>query len=181
MPRTPTFPLAAAVGAILALGLGCSAERTTAPQPAASAVVAPSEVASHSASNRPARLVACNRRLEASDTEMVGRRGGTLHFGGNSLEIPEGALDHTVRISARVVPNVDYLVVQFEPSGLTFDRPAILTLNVAGCALSQGSNPAVVYVGHDGRILEQIETVFSRWWHRVSAPIEHFSGYSIAL
>ena len=42
-------------------------------------------------------------------------------------------------------------------------------------------DPDVVYVGHDGRILERIEAVFSRWWHRVSAPIQHFSGYSIAL
>lgn len=182
MPRTLTFPLAAIVGAILALGLGCSADRTTAPAPAASAVVAPSATASHyGRDNQPARLVACSRRPEASDTELVGRRGGTLRFGGNSLEIPEGALDHTVRITARVVPNVDYLLVEFEPSGLRFDRPVTLSLNVAGCALPYGSDPEVVYVGHDGRVLERIEAAFARWWHRVSAPIQHFSGYSIAL
>ncbi|HEY0997599.1 MAG TPA: hypothetical protein VGD77_16535 [Gemmatimonadaceae bacterium] len=182
MPRTPTFPLAAVFGAILSLGLGCSAERTTAPGADARAVVAPSATASHyDRTDHPARLVACSRRPEASDTELVGRRGGTLRFGGNSLTIPEGALDHTVRITARVVPNLDYLLVEFEPSGLHFDRPATLSLNVAGCALPHGSDPDVVYVGHDGRILERIEAVFSRWWQRVSAPIAHFSGYSIAL
>lgn len=179
MPRTLTFPLAAIAGSILALGLGCSADRTLAPAPGASAVVAPTATASHS--ERPARLVACIRRLEASDTELVGRRGGTLRFGGNTLEIPEGALDHTVRITARVVPNVDYLLVDFEPSGLRFDRPATLSLNVAGCAVPHGRDPDVVYVDHDGRILERIGASVSRWWNKVVAPIQHFSAYSIAL
>ncbi len=181
MPRTLTFSFASLLAAILALGLGCGADRTTAPS-AARVVVTPSALEGHhDGDDRPARLAACSRRPESSDTEMIGRHGGTLRFGGHSLEIPEGALDHTVRITARVVPNVDYLLVEFEPSGLRFDRPASLSLNVAGCAIPRGASPDVVYVGHDGRILEQIDAAFSRWLQRVSAPIRHFSGYSIAL
>lgn len=180
MPRTLTFSFAP-VFAILALGLGCSADRTTAPS-AARVVVTPSAVEGHyDRDDHPPRLVACARRPESSDTEVIGRHGGTLRFGGHSLDIPEGALDHTVRITARVVPNVDYLLVEFEPSGLQFDRAPTLSLNVAGCAVPRGAAPDVVYVGHDGRVLEQIDAVFSRWWQRVSAPIRHFSGYSIAL
>ncbi|MHB0948835.1 MAG: hypothetical protein ACYC3Q_12875 [Gemmatimonadaceae bacterium] len=181
MPRTLTFSFASLVGAILALGLGCSADRATAP-PAARAAFTPSASEGHDdRDDHPPRLVACSRRPESTDTRVIGPDGGTLRFGGNSLDVPEGALDDTVRITARVVPNVDYLLVEFEPSGLRFDRPATLSLSVAGCAIPRGTTPDVVYVGHDGRILDRIDAVFSRWWQRVSAPIQHFSGYSIAL
>ena len=65
------------------------------------------------------------------------------------------------------------------PEGLRFSRPAVLTLSYAHCA-NGPLRPKVVYVDDLLSILELLPSFSDASRERVSAKLDHFSGYALA-
>lgn len=128
----------------------------------------------------PGQVVACSSHAVQFDTATIGPSGGTLVVGNSRLIVPPGALLTPTLISG-TIPDTSIAIIQFEPTGLHFGKPAGLQLDVSGCNPPQSGSPAVVYVDENGNVQERIDAVFSNDWHTVAAPIEHFSGYAFAF
>ena len=95
------------------------------------------------------------------------------------LIVPPGALTDSTFITA-TVPEGDNTSVHFEPSGLVLKKSAALVFDAATCDVSAWFPPNVVYfVG--GEILEWIDAEYIPHLQTVAAPIDHFSGYALAM
>ena len=125
------------------------------------------------------RLAACSTRQPHFNAALVDAAGGILEVGPNRLAVPAGALEHSTLLSGLVLP-IDVVNVEFGPEGLQFEVPARLTLNTTGCDIPPGVTPSIVYV-KDGKVVEVIPSVFDRLHNRITGPVHHFSGYSIAF
>jgi hypothetical protein len=123
-------------------------------------------------------LLSCSPQPYVSRTQVVGTNGGTINIGTHKLVIPAGALsrEHTIRAE-----QVTYRVnsVRFSPEGLSFAKPARLTLSYANCSplllLKR-----VVYTDELLRILELIPSLDNILAQTVSGNIRHFSRYAVA-
>lgn len=122
----------------------------------------------------------CPTRLTGTDSALIGPNGGQVAVGNNRLIVPPGALRDPTWIRM-TVPESEGAVVELEPSGLVFKRPAGLQLDVEGCDVPPDFVPDVFYVGHDGEIIERILAQYSNLWHTIAAAIDHFSGYIVSM
>jgi hypothetical protein len=111
-------------------------------------------------------------------TRTVGAGGGTIYVGRHSLYIPPGALREPVSISA-TVKGGNEVKVDFEPHGLRFQRPAVLTLSYAHCS-TRPVRPRIVYVDDLLGIVERQASLDDKYGRRVVGKLDHFSGYAIA-
>ena len=128
-----------------------------------------------------AHALACNIPSPLNGSAIIGPRGGILDVGTHRLIVPPGALISETTITGKVYttsPNFNSIngsvVIEFEPTGLHFKKPAGLIFDASSC----GSVPDVVYLNPVGTN-ELIPAVYSSWWHTIAAPIEHFSQYAI--
>lgn len=120
----------------------------------------------------------CETPAFGTTTQTVGRGGGIIKVGPHSLYIPPGALDRSVSITATANAG-PHVKVDFQPEGLRFSRPAVLTLSYAHCA-NRPLRPKVVYVDDLLSILELLPSLSDASRERVSAKLDHFSGYALA-
>jgi hypothetical protein len=174
----------------LAAGLlvaGCSATDTTAPAAARSAtpgtpaafidihdgLAVPGSGGQGSASTKP---LACTVDAPLTGSALIGPRGGELDVGPHRLIIPPGALDSTTLVSGSV-PQGSTLRIDFQPEGLHFRKPAGLILDASSC----GAVPNALYLDEVDGLVEEIDAVYSAWWHTIAAPIDHFSGYMLEV
>lgn len=123
-------------------------------------------------------LLSCSPEDYERESKVIGRRGGTIRVGNHELVIPRGALSHDVRITAEQIRG-DVNSVRFSPEGLTFAKPAKLTLNYSNCEESR-TPKKVVYTDEALKILEVIRSRDSRRSEEVIGDIDHFSRYAIA-
>jgi hypothetical protein len=124
-------------------------------------------------------LFQCETPNYGSVTQTVGRGGGTINVGPHSLYIPKGALTGPVSITATAREGA-LVKVDFQPEGLRFGRPAVLTMSYAHCS-SRPKHPRIVYVTDDLQtILEALPSVNDKRKERVTAKLDHFSGYAFA-
>jgi hypothetical protein len=125
-------------------------------------------------------LLPCPGTPEAEAQGEIGPEGGSLKIGPHRLVVPPGALDSVVLISA--VAAADSVVsVQFAPEGLTFSRPAHLTLSYGACPVVSPLLPKSVVSTTDA--LELLELLLSSddvLHEKVSADLDHFSRYAVA-
>lgn len=120
----------------------------------------------------------CETPSYGSVTQTVGRYGGAIKIGPHSLYIPAGALSGPVAITATASAG-SQVKVDFQPHGLRFEEPAILTLSYAHCS-SSPSRPKIVYVNDLLSILELLPSLNDTYRERVIGRIDHFSGYAFA-
>jgi hypothetical protein len=120
----------------------------------------------------------CETPAYGSVTQTVGWGGGTIKVGPHSLYIPPGALSRPVAITATAKAG-SQVKVDFEPHGLRFQRPAVLTLSYAHCQ-SKPSRPRIVYVTDLLSILELLPSLNDPSRDRVVGKLDHFSGYAFA-
>ena len=125
------------------------------------------------------QLLRCEPQDYQADAAIIGPDGGTLHVGQHELVIPKGALDHEELISG-VAPTSSLVDVEFEPSGLQFQRPALLRLSYKGCVRPPIPELLVAYLGQDNKLLELPPSRDMRLDGDVEADIGHFSRYAIA-
>jgi hypothetical protein len=128
----------------------------------------------------PGLLVCIGNSQDQTTTQVVGPEGGTITFGKNSLVIPPGALDQPVTITA-TAPAGLFLVAQFAPQGLQFNRDVYLSLDYKHCNWADSTNFQVDYLTDDlTTLLETEPTTVQVVKHDVVATIRHFSVYAVA-
>jgi len=125
-----------------------------------------------------AELLQCNPQRYISVTKVVGPKGARIKVGSHSLEIPAGALSQDVTIVAEQVSDITNSV-RFSPEGLTFAKPAQLTLSYDNCSSTTASK-RIVYTTDQLTILEQLKSDDRAQTKTVVSPIEHFSRYAVA-
>lgn len=134
----------------------------------------------HLVSGLTGTLIACNPVPGDATTEVIGPSGGTIYVGSHKLRIPEGALAAPVTITA-VAPSDTVNRVLLSPEGLTFQRPAWLTLSYANCGVLRWFAPKrIAYTTDALDILELLFSLDNPLARRVSAEIDHFSTYAVA-
>jgi hypothetical protein len=127
-------------------------------------------------------LVPCSPLPHHEVTQTIGPDGGTIVVGPHVLEIPPGALQEEVSITA-VAPSDTVNQLQLFPDGLVFAEPAKLSMSYANCDLSGVHGPVrVAHVSeHTLEIIQYLETLFDCVeFHEIEARLEHFSSYAIA-
>lgn len=125
-------------------------------------------------------LLQCTPMETYTTTRWVGPLGGTIHVGPHRLYVPYGALNRPVRITA-TAPSGTVNLIQFEPHGLEFERPAYLTMSYANCGLLGWLLPGhIAYVSGDLNILELLPGLPNPWRQVVTSRLDHFSGYAVA-
>jgi hypothetical protein len=124
-------------------------------------------------------LVSCNVRTTHTGSAEIGPMGGILRVGPHRLTVPPRALTQRVRISA-VAPAGQYVQIKFEPEGLRFARPTLLTMSYSECSLLSPLRLKIVYANDKLEILEVLPTVTSVLTRTASAPVTHFSRYLLA-
>ena len=125
-------------------------------------------------------LLQCSPLPADSVTQTIGPEGGRLQVGPHTLFVPPGALAEPVSITA-VAPSDTVNRIVFQPAGLTFSRPAALTMSYANCGPLRLLLPKRIAYTTD--VLEVLEylTSFDAWWARsVIGRVNHFSTYAIA-
>jgi len=124
-------------------------------------------------------LLRCTPLPEAHASAWIGREGGTLEIGPHTFTVPAGALDRPVFIRADA-PSGHVNLVQFEPQGLRFERPASLTMSFANCSLLVRLLPQIAYVDDSQNILNFIPSLANLLSRTVTGQVQHFSGYAVA-
>jgi hypothetical protein len=124
-------------------------------------------------------LASCNVTTTHSSSAYIGPMGGVLRVGPHRLTVPPKALPNYVRISA-VAPSGQYVQIEFEPQGLRFALPTVLTMSYSECSLLSPLRLRIVYVNDNLQILEVLPTVTSLLTRTASAPVDHFSRYMLA-
>jgi hypothetical protein len=110
----------------------------------------------------------------------IGPLGGKINFGGNTLIVPPGAVLSKTTITA-TAPGDGHLSAVFQPEGLHFLVPPVLTLSYQQCASPPANTAEIVYLQSLlGDLLEILPSTLNLNQHTISAPIWHFSVYAVA-
>jgi hypothetical protein len=125
--------------------------------------------------------VLCAQLPYDSVTATIDRDGGVIQVGPHTFTIPAGALARPVAITAIVRPEYDNRII-FKPDGLTFRKPALLSMSYANCAVINRSAPLlrVAYVDSSLNVLEVLSTTLDLASQRVTGQVNHFSDYMVA-
>ena len=124
-------------------------------------------------------LLQCQPQQFDSVTQVIGAGGGSISVGAHRFVVPAGALSGPTAITA-VTPSVNRREVRFQPEGLTFNKPATLTMSYSGCSLlSQLLPKRIVYMSDDLDPLELILSLDNFLTDKVTGKIEHFSSYAL--
>ena len=160
--------------ALLAAGLlGCDQPGPAAPDGLARDLDA-------SWSNSSTGLVPCRPLAYDSVTQTVGFFGAVLRVSRHTLIIPPLALTHPVQITV-VVPSDTVNVIRFEPEGLVFNYPVMLTMSYANCNASSFTDlRKIAYTTDSLQILEYEPSADDVFGKKVTARLAHFSLYAVS-
>jgi hypothetical protein len=140
--------------------------------------VAPPLASWNSTAQTQVTVATCTVQQESWSTKQIGLLGGTIRAGGATLVVPPGALLRPVSITAHT-PATASASVEFQPEGLKFIVPAILTMDYSKCKTPL-SGVTIVYV-RQGLIAEILPSrILSILLKLVVAPLSHFSSYAVA-
>lgn len=126
-----------------------------------------------------ATLLRCDPLPAAKVEQTVGPSGGVVVVGPHRLEIPPGALNRRVTITAEI-PSARVNSIRFSPEGLRFASRARLTMSYANCDLAILLPKRIVYTTESLSLLEILRSLDSPLRKSVSAPLDHFSRYAVA-
>ena len=154
------------------IAAGC-AEVTSAPEPQDAAIQ----------TKRVSELLPgnCPAPAKVNVTAAIGRNGGVITIGPNRLEIPRGALQNTVTITAKTGDKNVGNAIKFGPEGLRFRTYAVLTMSMSNCnGWGFLQLPQIVYTDELMHVLELQPSIPDLWAKNVTAYITHFSRYAVA-
>ena len=123
-----------------------------------------------------AEFLRCEPQEAREARKVIGPKGGTLHVGPHTFEVPAGALDAEVEIRMKA-PTRSVREVEFEPHGLRFRTPVTMTINYKGCVVPEGTEPGVVYAENGWNVLERMPVFVDAAKQEATALTDHFSGY----
>jgi hypothetical protein len=127
-------------------------------------------------------LPSCDVLPAASVSGSFDQSGGVLQVGPHTLVIPSGALDGAVTITGSIKPD-SINSIHFEPEGLQFRRPALLTMSYANCQIVRPLRRPLRIVYTDdllSTLLEILPSMDESSSKAVSANLKHFSQYAVA-
>ena len=129
---------------------------------------------------RASGLLRCTPLAPDSASQTIGPAGGVLRVGPHVFSIPPGALTSTVTITA-VIHADSVNRIHFEPQGLAFTAPTLLTMSYANCDVLSSLVPKhIAYTSDALVILELVPTVDNLLTQKVTGSVVHFSDYAIA-
>ena len=159
----------------LALASACGDRTPTGPQPAAPSADLIGSLLGATG------LLKCSNLPYASTTQTIGIAGGILSAGPHKLVIPAGALSQPTTITMTLPTGLGVNAVKFQPEGLRFQVPAVLTMSYANCSLLGKLLPKrIAYTTDNLQILYyllSLDNLFSKY---VTGKVNHFSSYVIA-
>jgi len=159
----------------LALASACGDRTPTGPQPAAPSADLIGSLLGATG------LLKCSNLPYASTTQTIGIAGGILSAGPHKLVIPPGALSQPTTITMTLPTGLGVNAVKFQPEGLRFQVPAVLTMSYANCSLLGKLLPKrIAYTTDSLQILYyllSLDNLFSKY---VTGKVNHFSSYVIA-
>lgn len=174
-PRRPlTRKIATSLAAILILAAGCAEQSPT------SVELAPGTFsAARGGHGRIKAKVAHAQHHAGSYARVIGPKGGKLRFGIGVLDVPRGALDRPVRLTATTDGSA--LSVTFGPHGTRFNagHEPTLTFDVKGYD-GDLSALQIVYVDDADNVLEEVTSFSDVGGRKVSGNIAHFSRFVLA-
>lgn len=126
-------------------------------------------------------LYACSADSVAhTSSAVIGVAGGTIAFGPHTLFIPPGSLLQRTTITATAAAD-GHVSAVFQPEGLKFLVPAVLTMSYRQCATPPVGTVSIVYLqGLLGKILSILPAKLDPISRTVIAPVSHFSVYAVA-
>jgi hypothetical protein len=173
MTKTGRFLLAFSMG-LVSFGL------TSCGEGAPTAVETPSQHLERNLLQPLLGLLSCTPLSADSVTQVIGPAGGTINVGPHSFTVPAGALDSAVAITA-VAPSDVVNRVVFQPSGLTFQQPATLTMSYANCGVLASWLPKqIAYVDDLLNIRYFLLSIDNFQSQTVTGRVRHFSEYAVA-
>jgi len=126
-------------------------------------------------------LLKCSNLPYASSTKTIGTLGGTISAGPHKLVIPPGALLSPTTITMTAPTGLGVNAVKFQPEGLRFIAPAVLTMSYSNCSLLGKLLPKrIAYTDDNLNIISyllSLDNLFSKY---VTGKVNHFSDYVIA-
>ena len=126
-------------------------------------------------------LLKCSDLPYATSTKTIGPLGGSISAGPHTLLIPPGALLAPTAITMTAPTGLGVNAVKFEPEGLRFATPAVLTMSYANCSLLGKILPKrIAYTDDNLNILYyllSLDNLFSKYVH---GKVNHFSDYVVA-
>ena len=126
-------------------------------------------------------LLKCSSLPYASDTETIGPLGGVLRAGPHSLVIPPGALTTPTTITMTVPTGLGVNAVKFQPEGLRFVAPAVLSMSYSNCSLLGKLLPKrIAYTDDNLNIISYLLSLDNLLSKNVTGKVNHFSDYVVA-
>lgn len=133
-----------------------------------------------------ADFVRCEPKPTVSVSKVIGPKGGSFNIGPHKFEVPAGALDSNVTITA-TAPMGSRDELQFEPHGLQFKQPVQMTISYKGCVVPDSAVLGVSYVERQpdspfavrARTTQRMPAHDDKVATSVSALTDHFSGYVV--
>jgi hypothetical protein len=179
MPRMRLFCVALLLGVAVAVS-SCGDHTATGPAPAAPTLPEASWIDDIITVLTSALVDSCGSLSSNPVSRTIGREGGVIAIGPDTLRIPRNALSRPVTITASLPAGYFINVVNFEPSGLTFKKPASLTMGYSNCNLLANFGLEIAQVTNDLQIIGYLRSTDNRSAKTVTGVLQHFSGYAVA-
>jgi len=129
----------------------------------------------------PTGLLKCSDLPYASSTATIGVAGGTISAGPHTLVIPPGALSAPTAITMTAPRGLGVNAVKFQPEGLQFAVPAVLTMSYSNCSLLGKILPKrIAYTDDNLNIITYLLSLDNLLSKRVTGKVNHFSDYVVA-
>ena len=129
----------------------------------------------------PTGLLKCSSLPYAQSTATIGPLGGSISAGPHTLVIPPGALLSPTNITMSVPTGLGVNAVKFQPEGLRFLSPAVLSMSYSNCSLLGYVLPKrIAYTDDNLHILSYLLSLDNLLSSRVTGKVNHFSDYVVA-
>jgi hypothetical protein len=167
-----SFPVRLILSAMLVAAAAACGEHASPTSPSLAALAPPPKPP------KGHTVATCNIPQDMNFSGTFGLRGGKLDLGpGNSLQIPPGALLQPTLITAHI-PKGTQAKVQFQPEGLRFMAPVVLTASYSAC-VTPLFGVSISYLRAD-TVVEVEPSVSDPIAKKVTAVLTHFSSYAVA-
>jgi hypothetical protein len=124
-------------------------------------------------------LISCWPQPYYYDAAIIGPEGGTLGAGHHSFSVPAGALSEAVVISMEAPPS-NFVEVAMQPTGLSFQSSATMTLSYHWCDRDVVESLLIAYIDEFGNVIYRVPSKDDMHGKKVYGAIDHFSRYAIA-
>jgi hypothetical protein len=122
----------------------------------------------------------CAPAAGGSVTRTVGRQGGVIVLGSDTLLIPPGALHRPTAITASRPDQSPVRVIMLRPQGLRFHREAMLTMGYSDCDVRATGKLGIAEVTSDLQVIRGLRSRVHRKQQQVVADVQYVSNYAIA-